>query len=36
MIPVFAYGPEAEKFSGIYENNIIFDKILESFKFKRK
>ena len=27
LIPVFAYGPGAEKFSGIYENTAIFDKI---------
>jgi alkaline phosphatase len=25
LIPVFAYGPGAEKFSGIYENTAIFD-----------
>lgn len=28
LIPVFAYGPGAEKFSGIYENTAIFDKML--------
>ncbi|MFK7810594.1 MAG: alkaline phosphatase, partial [Saprospiraceae bacterium] len=27
MIPVFAYGPGAEKFAGIYENTAIFDKM---------
>lgn len=27
MIPVFAYGPHAEKFTGIYENTAIFDKM---------
>lgn len=27
MIPVFAYGPGAEDFSGIYENTAIFDKM---------
>lgn len=27
MIPVFAYGPGAEKFSGIYENNAIYQKM---------
>lgn len=27
MIPVFAYGPGAELFSGIYENTAIFDKM---------
>lgn len=29
LIPVFAYGPGAEKFSGIYENTEIFHKIME-------
>lgn len=29
LIPVFAFGPGAENFSGIYENNDIFHKILE-------
>jgi len=32
MIPVFAYGPGAENFNGIYENNDIFDKILKLLK----
>lgn len=27
MIPVFAFGPGSEKFSGIYENTAIYDKI---------
>ena len=27
MIPVFAFGPHAEKFTGIYENTAIFDKM---------
>ncbi len=27
LIPVFAYGPHAEKFTGIYENTAIFDKM---------
>jgi len=31
-IPVFAFGPKAELFSGIYENNLIFNKLLESCK----
>ena len=30
LIPVFAYGPGAEAFSGIYENTEIFHKILEA------
>ncbi len=28
MVPVFAYGPGAEQFSGIYENTAIFDKLV--------
>ncbi len=30
LIPVFAYGPGAEAFSGVYENTEIFYKILEA------
>ena len=30
LIPVFAYGPGAEAFSGVYENTQIFYKILEA------
>jgi alkaline phosphatase len=29
LIPVFAYGPGSEAFRGVYQNNNIFDKILE-------
>ncbi|MCP4460285.1 MAG: alkaline phosphatase [Cytophagales bacterium] len=29
LIPVFAFGPEAEKFTGIYKNTAIFDKMME-------
>jgi len=29
LVPVFAYGPGSEKFKGIYQNNEIFNKILE-------
>ena len=28
LIPVFAYGPGAERFMGIYQNNDIFGKML--------
>ncbi len=35
MVPVFAYGPGAEKFSGIYHNTGIFDKMMESFGFSK-
>ena len=36
MIPVFGYGAGAEKFSGIYDNTAIFDKIIAAFNFKIK
>lgn len=32
LIPVFAFGPGAESFSGIYENTAIFDKMMELLK----
>ncbi|MEE3034993.1 MAG: alkaline phosphatase [Bacteroidota bacterium] len=32
MVPVFSYGPFSEKFSGIYENTSIFEKMLESIE----
>jgi len=35
LVPVFAYGPGAEKFSGIYENTAIFDKMMEAYGFKK-
>jgi alkaline phosphatase len=31
LIPVFAYGPGAENFGGIYENTAIYDKMLEAY-----
>ncbi|MCK0178495.1 alkaline phosphatase [Flavobacteriaceae bacterium S0862] len=34
LIPVFAYGPGAEEFSGIYENTEIFHKIMKLTKWK--
>ncbi len=30
MVPVFSYGPSSEKFSGIYDNTEIFQKMVES------
>ncbi len=36
MIPVFAYGPAEETFSGIYQNNTIYDKMMSAFGFKEK
>jgi len=29
LIPVFAYGPGSENFQGIYENNLIYNKIIQ-------
>lgn len=35
LVPVFTYGPGAEKFSGIYENTAIFDKMMDAFGFTK-
>ena len=35
MIPVFAFGPGAEAFSGIYENTAIYHKMMEALNLKR-
>ncbi|MEO0471522.1 MAG: alkaline phosphatase [Bacteroidota bacterium] len=35
MVPVFAYGPGAETFSGIYENTAIFDKMMKAYGFSK-
>jgi alkaline phosphatase len=34
MVPVFAFGPGAEHFAGIYENTAIFQKIKSCLKLK--
>jgi len=34
MVPVFAFGPGAELFRGIYENTEIFHKMLQLYNFK--
>ena len=34
MVPVFAYGPQAQKFRGAYENTEIFQRILEALELK--
>ena len=36
MVPVFAFGPGAEMFRGIYENTEIFEKMMELFDFKKE
>ena len=35
MVPVFAYGPGAAKFRGIYQNTEIFNKMLEAYDFSK-
>lgn len=34
MVPIFAMGPGAEDFQGIYENNEVYHKILKALKIK--
>lgn len=34
MIPVFAYGPGATQFTGIYENTAIFDKMMRALRLR--
>ncbi|MDH5602632.1 MAG: alkaline phosphatase [Cyclobacteriaceae bacterium] len=34
LIPVFSYGPGSESFQGIYENNLIFHKMMEARGWK--
>jgi len=36
LVPIFTYGPGAENFVGIYENTVIFDKMMKAFGFKIK
>ncbi len=35
MVPVFAYGPQAKEFQGVYQNTEIFHKILKVLKLKK-
>ena len=32
MVPIFAYGPQSNNFQGVYENNLLFNKMLEVLK----
>jgi len=34
MVPVFAFGPQAHTFQGIYENHTIFQKFLDAYQMK--
>jgi alkaline phosphatase len=36
MVPVYAFGPYAEKFTGIYDNTELFQKILTCYRFKKQ
>ncbi len=33
MVPVFAYGPQSDQFSGIFENTSIYNKMMSAFGF---
>jgi alkaline phosphatase len=35
MVPVYAFGPGAEEFTGIYENTALFEKMMKLYGFKR-
>ncbi len=35
LVPVFAYGPQAETFNGIYDNTEIFNKIIAALNIKQ-
>ena len=32
MIPIFAYGPRSNMFQGVYENNLLFSKIVRALE----
>jgi alkaline phosphatase len=34
MVPIFAFGPGSENYTGIYHNNTLYNKILSSFNIK--
>ncbi|MDR1746702.1 MAG: alkaline phosphatase [Tannerella sp.] len=34
MLPVYAYGPYSNRFTGVYENTALFHTIIEALKFK--
>ena len=34
MVPVFAYGPGSERFSGVYDNTALFDKLVDLLHLK--
>jgi alkaline phosphatase len=36
MVPIFAYGPQSDKFRGVYENTEVNKKIISIFKANEK
>ncbi len=36
MVPVYAYGPQADLFAGIYENTAIYDKMIQALQFSQR
>lgn len=36
LVPIFAYGPHSDEFTGVYENNEVFHKILSLLKPSKK
>jgi len=34
MVPVYAYGPQANKFAGVYENNTLFHKMMNALNLR--
>jgi alkaline phosphatase len=36
FVPVFAYGPHSNEFSGVYENTEIFHKIMSLINLSKK
>ncbi|TRZ44500.1 alkaline phosphatase [Robertkochia solimangrovi] len=36
MVPIFAYGPGSSEFRGVYENNEVFDRIINTLKLNTK
>lgn len=34
LVPIFAYGPKSDEFQGVYENNLVFLKILDVLNIK--
>lgn len=35
MVPIFAFGPGAEEFAGVYQNTDVFEKMMKAYGFKK-